>query len=339
VKAILGPEMKEERHVDVSVIVPVYNGGDQIAKCVEALKRQKTALDYEIVVVDDGSDDGATDKLIGDNVRVVKQARQGPAVARNLGAEQSRGDVILFTDADCEPLENWIEEMVRPFSDPGVSGVKGCYLSNQRELLARFVQIEYERKYERMNKDRFIDFIDTYSAAFLKRDFLAAGGYDPAFPFPSVEDQEFSFRMWAKGYKMVFNPSAKVYHTHARTLRHYVKKKFRIGYWKALVLRKHPEKILRDSHTPQTLKVEMIFAFLFLVSLPLLLINPEFLFLSGLSLSGFLLVASWFFGKSFAKDPAVAIFSPLILFLRALSLGLGLISGAFAFHGVGSSGT
>ena len=317
--------------MDISVVVPVFNGGNKIRRCIRALNRQRTERPFEIIVVDDGSTDRSLQGIEGNGIRVFKQANQGPGAARNLGVEKSRGKIILFTDADCEPLEDWIEQMVRPLDDPSISGVKGSYLTRQKEIVPRFVQLEYESKYKRMKRDRYIDFIDTYAAGFIKKDFLSVGKYDTRFPTPSVEDQEFSFRMWEKGYRMVFNPKARVYHTHSESLWNYMKKKFRIGFWKALVLKKHPQKILRDSHTPQSLKFEMVFAMLFLISLFFCPLEAGLFACAIFPLTGFLATISPFVLKLFRKDPAEALFSPFLLFARAISLSLGLIVGAFKF--------
>jgi glycosyltransferase involved in cell wall biosynthesis len=315
--------------VDISVIVPVFNGGNKIEQCIKALKRQNTEMAFEIIIVDDGSTDGCLRGVNGHNIRILRQTNHGPATARNLGVEKSRGEIILFTDADCEPARNWIEEMVRPLENPQISGVKGSYLTRQKNIVPRFVQLEYEAKYDRMKRDRYIDFIDTYSAAFIKKDFLNVGRFDTQFPTPSTEDQEFSFRMWERGYRMVFNQNAKVYHTHSQSLWRYMKKKFSIGFWKALVLKKHPKKIFRDSHTPQSLKFEMVFSMLFLGALLISPFEDGFLRYALLPLVGFLAVSSPFFVKAMRKDPLVAVLSPFLLFSRALSLSCGLIMGSF----------
>ena len=111
--------------MDISVIVPVFNGGNKIARSISALKRQRTEREFEIIIVDDGSTDGSLRRIMGRNIRVFKQANQGPAAARNLGIQKSRGSIVLFTDADCEPLDSWIEEMVRPLMEWCISAVRG----------------------------------------------------------------------------------------------------------------------------------------------------------------------------------------------------------------------
>ena len=95
-----------------------------------------------------------------------------------------------------------------------VIGAKGTYVSQQQGLVPSFVQAEYEDRYDRMSGQPQIDFIDTYSAAYRREVFCQNGGFDSVFTTASVEDQEFSFRLAQKGYKMVFEPSAQVNHIH-----------------------------------------------------------------------------------------------------------------------------
>ena len=87
------------------------------------------ASEYEIVFVDDGSSD-ETAAIVSryPAVRLLKLGvNRGPAAARNAGLREARGDIILFTDADCAPAADWVEAMRRPFRDPEVAGCKGVY--------------------------------------------------------------------------------------------------------------------------------------------------------------------------------------------------------------------
>src|SRR4030066_18129 len=65
--------------------------------------------------------------------------------------------------------------------------------------------------------------------------FLRYGGFDERYRTASVEDQEFSFRLAADGHKMVFNPRAVVWHRHVRNLSAYLRKKYKIGFWKGFM--------------------------------------------------------------------------------------------------------
>jgi len=251
--------------IQASIIIPAYNAANRISACLEALLAQNTARNYEIIVVDDGSTDN-TAEIVKQyhQVRLITQANAGPASARNHGVEEAAGKMVLFIDDDCIASPDWSERMLAPFDDPELIGAKGAYLTNQKELTARFVQIEYEEKYDVLAKHQYIDFIDTYSAAFRYREFLNAGGYDNRFSTASTEDQEFSFRLANMGHKMIFIPDAKVRHTHVSTISGYIRKKYKIGYWKVLTLIRNPNKISGDSHTPVTLKIQILTMFLFL---------------------------------------------------------------------------
>jgi cellulose synthase/poly-beta-1,6-N-acetylglucosamine synthase-like glycosyltransferase len=144
----------------------------------------------------------------------------------------------------------------------------------------------------------------------------------------STEDQELSFRLASQDYKMVFAPRAKVYHLHhPRDIGEYWRKKFNIGYWKVVVHQYHPNKLLRDSHTPQILKLQII-----LIGITGLLILLGFVWSPMWWLSGFmgvifLLTTFPFVVKAWSKDPPAAVISPALLFIRALALGIGFASG------------
>ncbi|HEY4720560.1 MAG TPA: glycosyltransferase, partial [Anaerolineae bacterium] len=197
--------------IEFSVIVPVYDGVETLSRCLNALLHQSIDRNrYEIIVVDDGSRDqtaSVAESILGSNAaRVIRVPHGGPAHARNVGAQAACGEVILFTDADCEPAHDWIERMAAAFNDPLIAGAKGVYQTRQKSLVARFVQQEYQDKCDRMLGQPSIDFIDTYSAGYRRSLFLDNQGFDPTFIVD--EDQELSFRLTALGLRLVFAPAA-----------------------------------------------------------------------------------------------------------------------------------
>jgi lipopolysaccharide/colanic/teichoic acid biosynthesis glycosyltransferase/glycosyltransferase involved in cell wall biosynthesis len=316
----------------ISVIVPAYNAEETLADCLSAVRRQTVQPQrYEIIVVDDGSTDRTAEVAQQHAVRLIRQPNAGPAAARNRGAQAARGEILLFTDADCAPALDWIERMAEPFRDPDVAGAKGVYRTRQRELVARFVQLEYEDKYRRMSRQGRIDFVDTYSAAYRRDVFLTNGGFDALFPTASVEDQEFSFRLARKGYRLVFAAEAAVYHRHDTDLAEYWRRKFGIGYWKALLLRWHPERAVRDSHTPQVLKLQMGLVGLLLLALLLAPFWSPVRWLALAIAALFVSTAVPFVIRAMRRDLPVAVASPLLFGWRALALGTGLASGFARF--------
>ncbi len=314
---------------EISIVVPAYQAEGVIADCVHALAHQTVARDvYEILIVDDGSTDEtvAVARAAGAD-RVLTLKHQGPAGARNAGVEAARGEIVLFTDADCVPAHDWIEKMTAPFEDPVVDGVKGVYRTRQRSLVARFVQLEYEDKYDKMRDLPRIDFVDTYAAAYRRAVFDQQRGFDPAFPRASGEDIELSYRLSQLGYTLVFAPDAAVYHRHPATVRQYLRRKYYVGFWRVRMYRLHPDKMIDDSHTPQLLKVQIALMALLLLSLALALLLPRLWPMGGALLAALLLTTLPFEIKAIRRDPGAAWTAPWLLLLRALVLGLGFAAG------------
>jgi lipopolysaccharide/colanic/teichoic acid biosynthesis glycosyltransferase/GT2 family glycosyltransferase len=329
-----------------SVVVPVYNGSGVIARCLNALIGQTISpTRYEVIVVDDGSTDNTAavvaawaDRHPQCTLTFLQQANTGPGGARNLGARHARAELLLFTDADCAPVPEWMEHLLTPFCDDQIIGAKGTYVTEQRSLVPCFVQAEYEDRYDRMRGAQQIDFIDTYSAAYRRNVFLENGGFDPIF-VGSCEDQEFSFRLAQKGYRLVFAPGARVSHIHDVDAREYFRRKYNIGFWKALLTRCHPERMVQDSHTPQVLKLQIVLLGALVALLPLAVAGLFWHMLLWAWLGIVLLIGVFvassapFLLKLARRSLALAAVAPGLLALRALALGSGYLVGTVHFAG------
>ena len=95
----------------VSVIIPAYNEEKVIQYCLESLKNQ-TFKDLEVIVIDDGSTD-KTKELI-ERAKLLTQNHKGPGEARNFGAKQAKGEILVFVDADMTFDRDFIKELVEP---------------------------------------------------------------------------------------------------------------------------------------------------------------------------------------------------------------------------------
>jgi glycosyltransferase involved in cell wall biosynthesis len=312
-----------------SVIVPAYQAAPTIGQCLGALNAQTVArAQYEIIVVDDGStDDTAPVAEQAGADQVLRCPHRGPAAARNAGIAAARGRVILLTDADCEPQADWLALMLQPFADPDVAGVKGSYITRQTAVVPRLAQCEFEERYDLQERRPTIDFVDSYAAAFRASVLRAAGGFDPAFTRANNEDVELSYRLARLGHKLVFVRRAQVAHRHVATWRGYFRMKRRRGFWRMLVYRLHPGKALRDSYTPQTLKLQILLVYATAaLALAACVWHPlawgALLSLGGLVLSG------WGFYKLVrTQDPAVTLWAPFFIVTRAVAFALGVVAG------------
>jgi len=310
----------------ISVIIPAYNAAQTLPACLAALQGQ-THPPGEIIVVDDGSQDQTVQAARAYGVQLLEQPHQGPAAARNLGIRQARGDIILLTDADCEPESTWVAEMTRPFADPQVAGVKGSYRTHQQERVARLAQCEFEERYDRLERLATIDFIDTYAAAFRVAVLQEMGGFDPAFPQADNEDVELSYRLARAGCRLMFNRQAVVYHRHPNTWRAYLRRKIKRGYWRMMVYRLHPGKAMRDSYTPQLLKVQIALIYLVLGLAGLAFVFPPLGWGAAAAMIGLWLSAIPFVRRAAQQDNALVIAALVFIVVRALAFAIGVAGG------------
>ena len=111
----------------VSVVIPVFNGERFLREAVQSVLDQKYSP-IEIIIVDDGSTDGtaAVARSLGESVRYLYQANQGPAASRNRGIELTQGSLIAFADADdLWPSEKLEVQLPYLINDPPIEIVMG----------------------------------------------------------------------------------------------------------------------------------------------------------------------------------------------------------------------
>jgi cellulose synthase/poly-beta-1,6-N-acetylglucosamine synthase-like glycosyltransferase len=310
----------------ISVVIPAYNAQEDLGNCLDALARQTVPREeYEIIVVNDGSSDGTREAATGCDVVLISQPHRGAAAARNAGARQAQGEIILFTDADCVPEPNWIEAMLSPFTDQNVIGVSGKVCTYQKNLVPRFIQLEYDARYGHIAKHRYIDHINTAAGAYRREIFLENRGFLEN--LLGAEDVELSFRLANRGHKMVSAPEAIVYHRHPESISGYVRRKYHYGYWRTLVYRRHPRKAVADSRTPQTQKLQIGLLFLLAIAIIGSIFWRGLVWLAGGCVLLFLLISLPFWWWVFRQDVKVGLLTPLFLLVSAASVGAGVIAG------------
>lgn len=105
-----------------SVIVPFLNEEEHLLACIEALRSQDYASsDYELLFVDNGSTD-ASASIVKDTPMLcyLLEPRQDAYIARNVGAAQARGEILVFIDADCIPKADLLQRYAEAFDDSNV---------------------------------------------------------------------------------------------------------------------------------------------------------------------------------------------------------------------------
>lgn len=119
----------------ISIVIPVRNGGEDLRRCLEGIRRQDIAEEVEVVVIDSRSTDGSAGLAArhGARVYVIDPSEFNHGATRNLGARLGRGDTLVFTsqDAHAESAE-WLARLTAPFAQDGaIAGVYGRQLAHE----------------------------------------------------------------------------------------------------------------------------------------------------------------------------------------------------------------
>jgi GT2 family glycosyltransferase len=224
-----------------SVIVCTRNGGRRIAACLRAVLAQRGA-EYEVIVVDDGStDDTAAVVAQGfPSVRLERTGARGLGEARNRGAELATGEVLAFTDDDCEPDVAWLAGLARVFRSGCFAAVGGPNLAPVSRTWREAVVAAAEGAPSQvLIDDREADHLPGCNLAVVREAFHAVGGFDPDF-HTAGDDVDFCWRLRAAGYRLGFSPLAFVWHHRRGDLRGFVRQQIGYGRAERVLIRKHP---------------------------------------------------------------------------------------------------
>ncbi len=197
----------------VSIIIPVHNGGNIFRKCLSSVKALRPPP-LEVIVVADGDTDGSWELAEKFGVRVLRKASpDGPAQARNLGAQNANGDFLFFIDADVTIPSDIIEQIISSIQNyPDLDALIGSYddkpfetnfLSQYRNLLHHYIH-----QTSNMSASTFWG-----ACGVIRRElFLKMGGFDKRYRYPSVEDIELGYRLKKAGYKIYLLKHIQVKH-------------------------------------------------------------------------------------------------------------------------------
>ncbi|GMR18847.1 MAG: hypothetical protein BMS9Abin33_1293 [Gammaproteobacteria bacterium] len=216
----------------VSIIIPNYQGGATIGKCLEAVFASRYQ-NFEVIVVDDCSVDNSIKVIKSFPCKLVQMDRHyGAAHARNIGATHSNGDILFFTDADCILRQDTLSIVNQAISSAGPNTViGGTYtripFDNSFFSLFQSVFVNYSETREVEHPD----YIASHAMVINARSFRKSGGFSEKF-LPILEDVDFSHRLRQDGYRLVMNPAIQVQHIFNfslyRSLRNAIRKSM---YW------------------------------------------------------------------------------------------------------------
>lgn len=219
---------------EVAVVIPVWNGEAVLARCLDALVQQTLPRSaYQIIVVDNGSSD-ATREIARSytGVELHEEPLPGSYVARNRGIGRVRAPITAFTDADCEPAADWLEQIVRAAAaNPGFGVLAGKIelfdeIAQEREVFG-----DYERLFSFPQAHAARGNCATANWASETAVLKALGGFDAA--LKSGGDRQMALRIRDAGYPLVYVPSMLVRHPVRASRAELVRKRQRLsgGRW------------------------------------------------------------------------------------------------------------
>jgi len=217
----------------VSVVLPVLNAEKTIGLVLQILAEQSyPSENYEIIVVDNGSTDRSLQIMTKFPVKLLHETGFfNSYYARNQGILQSRGEIIVFVDADCIPERDWLEILLRPFHDDSIGIVAGEVLSShQSNLIQRFYDFSglLRQRHKVCHKAAAIG---AGNVAFRKEVFDSVGLFDENFRWGG--DNDFGRRVQEQtSYSIKFEPKALVYHYHRESLKALIKHAYTYGLGK-----------------------------------------------------------------------------------------------------------
>lgn len=241
-----------------SVVVPAYNAVDVIEGQLEALAGQRTARSWEVVVVDNGSDDATAararawgPKLPG--LRVISATSgRGVAVARNAGIEAARGEAVLFCDADdvCDP--GWVEAMTGALERHDlVGGRLSVTRLNSAEVLGWGGAPDGEGLARSM---RYLPYATGANLGVRRSVALSLGGFDETF-VGGHEEVDFAWRAQRAGFTLGFAPDALIHYRLRGSLRGVYRQRFGYGRSHAQLYARYPDAPIRVTSWRHQVKV------------------------------------------------------------------------------------
>ncbi len=236
------PQVSEEKLPKISVIICSYNGASTVESCLRSMEKIRYPGEYEVVFVDDGSKDN-TQEILAKFPWVIniKQKNMGLSYARNVGMHAATGEIIVYTDSDCEADEDWLYYIALALTRSSHIGMGGPNLiPDEGSWIADCVGLSPGGPTHVMINDREAEHVPGCNMAFYRYAAIEVGGFDSQFR-AAGDDVDFIWRLQQRGYSIGFAPAAQVWHYRRNSVEAYLKQQRGYGTAEALLKYKHPD--------------------------------------------------------------------------------------------------
>jgi len=305
------------------------NSESTIEKCLESIFNNTNAPAFEVIVVDGGSTDKTVELLKNFNVKVISsekpQSRQ-----RNKGVEVAAGEIIAFADSDVTVAQNWLSTLAGHFDNSDYAGVGGPHHTPDDDpFMAKCIGALLEsplgsagvRNTAIYKNIREVDHNPPSNSAVRKAVFQEVGGFDPE--FSTAEDVTLDAKIRRKGYRLLYDPSLKVWHPQKRNIKSFVKQLFGYGRGRASAFLRYPESL------PISYFCALIFTLGVFFTIPLYLFIPflHLVIIIGWSVYFAMVIIFSILIAFKKKNFFLAIILIPLAFVEHFILGLGFIAG------------
>ena len=238
--------------VKASIIITSYNNLHNLEECLKSLINQnydRNLIDLEMIIVDSGSTDNSIEILdkYKEKIKVILKPshlpRLSPAIARNIGVQNSKGDILIFSDSDCIFPSDWVKDMIASFKNPQIDCVIGSREPDVGQGLGTFIRrydfILYSNKFSiqkaiiinkrGLQEDTPFVLMAGNNFAIKKEVWNKLGGMRTVFKHPAGEDIMLEIELIKSSYNFLFNPRSKVIHIHPVSLIKVFQKAFQNG--------------------------------------------------------------------------------------------------------------
>lgn len=210
----------------LSIIIPVYGHWDSVERCIASVHAETSRLPFEIIVVDDASEEAPPGSLAADPLHTILRnpSNRGFVESCNRGAEAARGRYVVFLNSDTIVTTGWADALLETFLLEPRAGLAGAMLLSVDGRLQEAGGIVFRDgsacNYGRGDDpDRseytYLRDADYCSGACImlpRTLFLELGGFDAKFSPGYYEDTDLAFRVRARGLRVLYQPFARVIH-------------------------------------------------------------------------------------------------------------------------------
>jgi GT2 family glycosyltransferase len=232
----------------VSIVIPVRNMRILTQQCINAIRENTTDIDYEIIVVDDGSRPKTRDwlKTLHVDKLIRHDTPQGFPKSVNDGWKIAKGEYLCTVNNDTIPGPGWLNALLETLAEENV-GVTGRF--------GGFIRPDYVCYKQEHTWKREVDYIEGSCWIYPRSVYNAVGNFDESFGLGYCEDTDLSIRIRRAGYRVVSTPNCNMVHLGAQTTSVLVTDfDSRLAHNLKLLLAKYgPWESVEQTHLPVTL--------------------------------------------------------------------------------------